>query len=205
MRKTVLAIILTISMSTVSSGQQTTLEEIVARVNNDIILRSELERAHKELRDGLTQEGLQGAQLEQAISQQSKNVLRDLIDQSLLLQVARDAGLNADLEVTKALEQLRQENNLPSPEALEIEIEKQGYNLEDFKQGMRTRFLTQQVVSREVGSRIIITTEDLRNYYETNMKEFDRPEGVGLQEIVIVTENVPPNELAGKKQKAEEA
>ena len=66
--------------------------------------------------------GLQGAQLEQAFNEQSKLVLRLLIDESLILQQARDMGLSADTEVIKAMDRLRQERKLDSLEALEKEI-----------------------------------------------------------------------------------
>src|SRR5262245_47794370 len=75
---------------------QTTIDEIIVRVNADIILRSELENAKATLRNDLSQQQhLQGVQLEQAFAEQSKFLLRDLIDQTLLVQQAKEAGINA--------------------------------------------------------------------------------------------------------------
>src|SRR5215813_6688054 len=90
-------------------AQQKVLEEVIARVGNDIILKSEYEAERKNLRDDLTQRGLQGAQLEQVFQEQSKDILRNLIDNSLLVQQAKDMGISADLEVVKREEQMRQE------------------------------------------------------------------------------------------------
>jgi len=118
--KRVTAILITIAvLCVVPAWAQTTVEEIVAWVNNDIILKSEYDRALKELRDGLAQEGgLTGARLEQEYEARAKDVLRDLIDQNLLMQVARDQGLSADIEIIKTMERLRQENKFESLDAL---------------------------------------------------------------------------------------
>jgi peptidyl-prolyl cis-trans isomerase SurA len=187
-------------------AQNKTVDEIVARVNGDIILKSEFENAKTALRSELAQgQKLQGAQLEQAVAEQSKNVLRDLIDQNLLLQQAKDMGLNADLEVVKTMERMRQEYKFDTLEALEKAIAEQNLNVDDYKQQIRTRYLTSQVLGREVYPRIIITTEEIRKYYDANVKNFDRPAGVQLSEITISTENKTPEELAAQKKKAEEA
>src|SRR5581483_2164015 len=74
---------------------QKVLEEVVARVGNDIILKSEYEAERKNLRDELSQRGLQGAQLEQAFQQQEKDIMRNLIDASLLTQQAKELGISA--------------------------------------------------------------------------------------------------------------
>src|SRR5262245_28439354 len=81
---------------------QKTVDEIIVRVNGDIILKSEIENARATLRKELAEgQHLQGAQLEQAFTEQSKFLLRDLIDQTLLVQQAKEAGINADLEIVK--------------------------------------------------------------------------------------------------------
>ena len=185
---------------------QKTVEEIVARVNGDIILKSELETARNTLRTELAQQQkLSGAQLEQAIAEQSKNLLRDLIDQNLLLQQAKDAGLTSDLEVVKTMERMRQEYKFETMEALEKAISEQGYNLDEYKQNIRTRYLTTQVLSHEVYPKIIVTTEEIRNYYDSNLKNFDRPAGLRVSEITIYTENKPAAQIASQKKKAEDA
>src|SRR5262245_11339519 len=102
------------------------LDEIAVKINSDIILKSEVEKAERDLRANLAERSLHGAQLEQVFNDQRKHVLRNLIDESLLLQIAKEQGLSAELEVAKAMEQLRQEYKLPSIEALESEIIKQG-------------------------------------------------------------------------------
>ena len=202
--RAVLAAILLLVASTAQA--QKTVDEIVVRVNGDIILKSEVENAITALRNELSvRQKLQGAPLDQAFAEQSKFILRDLIDQNLLLQQSREMGLNADLEVVKTMERMRQEYKFDSLEALEKAIVDDGGAVEDFKQQIRTRYLTSQVLGREVYPKIIITTEEIRKYYDTNLKTFDRPAGVQLSEILISTENRAPQEIEAQKKKAEEA
>src|SRR5262249_42450344 len=68
-------------------AQTKTVDEIVAWVNSDIILRSEFETRKAQIRNDLAEapprgRGLQGAQLEQAFNDQIKLLLRDLIDET---------------------------------------------------------------------------------------------------------------------------
>ena len=109
---------------------------------------------------------IQGFELEQAIEDSKVNLLRTMIDNHLLLQKAKEMDINADLEVIKTMERLRQEYRFDSLEGLESAIAQQGQNIETFKENIAMQYLTQQVLQREVYPKIIITTEDLRNYYE---------------------------------------
>src|SRR3989442_11504114 len=196
--------------SGMSLAQTKTVEQIVALVNSDIILKSELDRELVRLRDGLSKPapqgaGLSGPQLEQAFAEQSKNKLRDLIDQALLLQKAKEMDMTADLELIKTLERMRQEDKFGSLEALEKAIVEQGNNIDEFKQEIKTRYLTGQVLGREVYGKVIITMEHLRKYYDEEKKDFDRPEGVRLREMAISTEKKGPEESENQRKRAEEA
>jgi parvulin-like peptidyl-prolyl isomerase len=173
---------------------QKTIEEIITRVNGDIILRSEYDARVAQIRQQLAQQQLQGPQLEQAVATQTRDLLRDLIDEKLMVQVAGELGLNADLDVIRALERMRQENNLASLEDLEQAMTQQGYNVDDVKNKLRNDILTGQVLQREVYYKVTVTTEDKRAYYDANTSQFDKPQGLRLREIVVLTEKKTPAE-----------
>jgi peptidyl-prolyl cis-trans isomerase SurA len=189
-------------------GATKTVEEIIARVNNEIITRSELEKARAAAQEDAKQE-CQGKctpeQLRNDIEDREKNTLRDLIDQSLLVQRGKDMGLNVEPEVIKRLDQLRQQNKIDSMEDLEKAVSAQGSNWEDFKNNIRNGILTQRVISSEVGSHINIGKEEISKYYDDHKKEFVRPEQVALREIEVSTEGKKDEELPDLKKKAETA
>jgi peptidyl-prolyl cis-trans isomerase SurA len=191
-------------------AQTRNVEEIVAWVNNDIILKSEYETRKAQIREDLAQpaprgRGLQGAQLEQAFNEQSKRVLQSLIDETLLLQQAKEMGLTADNEIIKTKDRLRLERKLATLEELEQEIVAQGFTVEEFNQNIRVQYLSSQVMQREVYPRVIVTNEEVRKYYDSHVKEFDRPAGVRIRESTVITENRGPEETANQRKKAEEA
>ena len=185
-----------------------TVEEIIARVNNEIITRSELDKARLAAEEDAKQE-CQGKctpeQLRADIEDRQKNTLRDLIDQSLLVQRGKDMGVNVEPDVIKKLDQIRQQNKIDSMEDLEKAVSSQGQNWEDFKNNIRSQILTQRVISSEVGSHITIGKDEVEKYYNEHKSEFVRPEQVALREIEVSTEGKKDTELPDLKKKAETA
>src|SRR5215472_17763469 len=105
------------AMQPVDPNAGKTIEEIIARVNNEVITLSEYEKARDGAADDAKQE-CQGRctpeQLQAAIEDGRKNTLRNLIDKSLLVQRAKDMGISVKPEVIKQLDQIRQQNKLGS-------------------------------------------------------------------------------------------
>jgi peptidyl-prolyl cis-trans isomerase SurA len=182
----------------------TVVEEIIAQVNDHPILLSEYKRSLEQLRADMSQEA-KGLELEARVGEKAKDALRDLIDQQLLVQQASEMGINPDADVVKRLDAIRTQMNLPSMEALEEAVHKQGMNYEDFKQNLKESIQTQQVISREVGSRIQITPKEISDYYDKHKSELSRPEGVRIQEILVITEGKSGEELTALEAKAGEA
>jgi len=182
------------------------VEEIIARVNNEIITQSEYEKAKVAAADEAKQD-CQGhctpEQLQIAIEDRQKNALRDLIDQSLLVQRGKDMGISVEPDVIKKLDQIRIQNNISSMEDLEKAVSSQGVNWEDFKNNIRNGVLTQRVISSEVGSHITIGHDEIEKYYNEHKSEFVRPEQVGLRSIEVNTEKKSPEEIVELKKKAE--
>jgi peptidyl-prolyl cis-trans isomerase SurA len=181
------------------------VEEIVARVNNDVITREDLAHTRQSLDSEVRDEcrNCTPQQLQTAAAEKEKNLLRDLIDQSLLVQRAKDAGINVDSEVIKRLDAIRQQYKLASMEALEAEVTKTGQDFEEFKSQIRDQLLTQELIRKEVGSRIIISHEDVVKYYNEHKSEFVRPEMVVLREIFVSTDGKPAADIPALRKKAE--
>jgi peptidyl-prolyl cis-trans isomerase SurA len=91
------------------------VEEIIARVNNEIITRTEYEKSMAQTEEE-TRQDCQGKctpeQLQNELEARKKNALRDLIDQSLLAQRGKDLGISVETDVIKQLDQVRIQNKL---------------------------------------------------------------------------------------------
>ena len=173
----------------------TVVEEIIARVNNEIITRSEYIRSRDQLKQEVQQQDPSNADRE--FAEKQKDVLRDLIDQQLLLQKGKDLGITGDTELVKRLDEMRKEMKLETMEDLEKAAEAQGASYEEFKQNLRNQIVTQRVIGQEVGSHLALNKEDEKKFYDQHRAEMERPEQVRLSEILIAPKTLPAKPAAG--------
>ncbi|MGO9086785.1 MAG: peptidylprolyl isomerase [Candidatus Sulfotelmatobacter sp.] len=172
-----------------AAGQQV-VEEIIARVNNQIVTRSEFLRSKDQVKDEVKQQDPTNA--DKIYAEREKDVLRDLIDQQLLLDKGKDLGITGDTELIKQLDEMRKEMKLESLEDLEKEATKQGVSWEDFRQNMRNKIITQKVVGEEVGSHLNVGKDEEQQFYDEHKSEMELPEAVRLSEILIAPKPVAP-------------
>ncbi len=173
-----------------TTTSDTVVEEIIARVNNSIITRADVRRAREQLLTELKQ--TDAATADQEARDHEKDVLRDLIDQQLLLQKGADLGITADTELVKRLDELRKQMHADSMEDMEKAAQAQGISYEDFKQNLKNNIITQRVISQEVGGHITVSAQEIQQYYDQHKAEMDRPEQVRLSEILISTQKTAP-------------
>jgi len=169
----------------VKSG--TVVEEIIARINNHIITRSEFDRSQQQVQ----QEGEQQNATPQEITSKEKNVLRDLVDQQLLLQKGDDLGITAETDLVKRLDEIRKQMNLATMDDLAKAAQEQGVSYEEFKENLRENIITQKVIQQEVGSKVNITPAEIQKYYKDHLSDMTQPEQVRLSEILISTQPKP--------------
>ena len=143
------------------------VEEIAAKINNDIITRGELEHRRQEIEQELRRQGLTGAKLADAVKQAERDALRDQIDQLLLVQKGKDLDIKVDADVTRRLAEIQVQNKIRDPDKFQEFIRQQtGMPFEEFKQQLTNQILTQRVVGQEIGSRIAIPEAEMQKYYD---------------------------------------
>src|ERR1700733_4628497 len=159
------------------------VEDIIARVNDQIITQSDYDRAAEQLEQEAKQQAIPPRELEQ----KQADLLRDLIDQQLLLSKGKELGITGETELIKRLDEIRKQNHLDSMEDLEKAAQQQGVSYEDFKANIRNSIITQQVVRDEVGRRISMSPAEVQQYFKAHEGEFAQPESETLNEILIPT------------------
>jgi peptidyl-prolyl cis-trans isomerase SurA len=194
------------ALSGLAQTKSVVIEEVIARVNNEVITRSDLERARGEMQQEAQQDcpKCTPQEINERVATEDKNVLRDLIDNSLLVQHGKDLGVNVEADVVKRLDEIRIQNNIASMEELETQIDKSGVSFEDFKNNIRNQLLQQEVIRHEVGSKIILDHAQLQKYYDEHKSEFVRPELVTLREIFVSTEGKQESEMPALRKKADD-
>jgi len=197
MKKTGLPLLLAVGCALLLpslSPADTVVEEIIARVNNEIVTRTEYVRSRDQLKQEVQQQDPTNA--DRAFAEKQRDVLRDLIDQQLLLQKGKDLGITGDTELVKRLDEMRKQMNLGTMEELEKAAEAQGASYEDFKQNLRNQIVTQRVIGQEVGSHLAMNKDDVKKFYDQHKAEMERPEQVRLSEILIAPKT-PAKPAAG--------
>jgi peptidyl-prolyl cis-trans isomerase SurA len=174
-----------------AQSKSTIIEEIIARVNNSVITLSDYQKALAALPGEARQDcpACSPDQLQTQVVDRQKNALRDMIDQQLLIERAKDMDISVETDVIKRLDDVRKQNNLGTLDDLQKAIEGQGGSWEEYKTQLRNNLLTQEVIRREVGGRINIGADEIKAYYDGHKTEFNRPEQVVLAEIFLSTEN----------------
>jgi len=176
----------------------TVVEEIIARVNNQIVTRTEYQRSKEQLRQEAQQQD--SANADKIVAERDKDVLRDLIDQQLLLEKGKDLGITADTEVIKRLDEMRKEMKLESMEDLEKAAQGQGISFEDFKQNLKNQIITQQVIGKEVGQKMSIAKEELQQFYDEHKSQLEQSEAIRLSELLVSTEQKGKDASADESQ-----
>jgi peptidyl-prolyl cis-trans isomerase SurA len=188
MKKLSLVFIALAGLPAFAAGQ--VVEEIIARVNNQIVTQSEFARSKDQLKDEVKQQDPKDP--DKAYADREKDVLRDLIDQQLLLDKGKDLSITGDTDLIKRLDQMRKDMKLESMEDLEKEATKQGISWEDFKQNLRNQIITQKVIGEEVGSHLSMGKEEEQKFYDEHKNELEQPESIRLSEILIAPKTVAP-------------
>lgn len=167
------------------------LEEIIVKVNDNIILRSEYERTlDQNRREVLSDSSISTVDQEATLLAREKDVLRDMIDQRLLVQKGEELGISVDAQVLRQRDEIMRRNEIESADEFEEWVlEQTGEPAEDLMDRMRENFLSQSVLGQEVTRRVVVTREQIEAYYEEHREEYVRSEGVRLSQILFTLED----------------
>jgi parvulin-like peptidyl-prolyl isomerase len=164
------------------------VEQIIAKVNGDIITRTEVERLRRQTEAEFQQRRATPQQIEAALKEREPHLLRDKIDELLLIQRGKELNINVDQEVTKYIAGIQLENKIADPEKFQEWVRQQiGISFEDFRAEVKNGMLRQRVIGQEVGSRISVPRAEIEEFYEKHKSSFVRQEQIFLREILVST------------------
>jgi peptidyl-prolyl cis-trans isomerase SurA len=200
MKTAVLPLLTALALAVPLQGE--ILEQVLVKVNGDIITKTQLEnRQIDALRQRLGQQvdpaTLQNdEELKKVLLEITPPLLVNAIDELLLVQRGRERGYNFTNEMfQKWLADLRKEQNLEDDAKFQGALRQEGMTVDDLRRQVERGFLIQQVQRDEVGSKLSITEEEARMYYQQHRNEFVEPATVTLREILIA---VPTTTQAGE-------
>lgn len=167
---------------------QEVVEEIVAIVNDDIITLSDFRTQFQLAESGLRAQQLPQEQFDQQYALLKKEFLNTMITEMLLLQKAKELGLNVQEQVKATIERIKKENNIASDADLRRAIEQQGTSFETWVKQLEDNILRNGVLYTEVERSIVLADSEVVQYYKKNPAEFTTPTEYKLNAIYIASE-----------------
>lgn len=162
-------------------------DRIVAVVNDEIITLSDLNREFEPYARNI-ESTLQGKDRETALKQNKAALLQSMIDQLLIEQEAKKAGMGAtaikDSEVMDVITDMLSRNNASMQDYLK-KLDKEGKTLESVKKEIKSRMLRMRLLRREVQSKILVTDEEIGEYYNQHRQDYEGKEAVHLKQIFL--------------------
>jgi peptidyl-prolyl cis-trans isomerase SurA len=181
------------------------VDEIIAKVNGEIVTRNDYDHSRQQIEAAMRKDGLSGPRLADALKEAEKNILRERIDQILLVSRGKELNINVDAEVTKQLADIQRNVKIADPEKFQAFVKDEtGSAYEDYKNDLKNQLLTSRVVRQEVTGKINFKKEELEKYYHDHQDEFQREERVFLRELLISTEGKDAAAVPAAEKKAKD-
>lgn len=195
MRSTTCLMLATLVSGSVLSGglaaQGEILEQILVKVNGEILTKTDLEERQVAY---LRQRGqpLTDEELRKVLAEVTPQLVADAIDELLLVQRGRELGYRlTDEQFTEILERIKKENDLESEEKFQAALKQEGLTLADLRRSLERQALISRVQQVEVMGGFSITDLEARQYYDQHLDEFRTPASVTLREVLV---EVPADE-----------
>ncbi len=183
-----------------AAGATELLNAIVAVVNEDVIVRTELEQGVKIVQAQLQDQGKPVPPRRQLEHQ----VLEQLIRKRLQLQQAKKLGIEiSEAELTKALSNIAARNGL-TLEQLQQVLENSGMRYEDFREDTRTQMLIARLQAQAVIQNIQVTEPEIDRFLRREGDKLIEREAVRLGHILIaVSETASEATIEKARKKAQ--
>ena len=186
------ATILLAAAATVAPIRADIIEQVLVKVNGDIITKTDLEARQiaairQRMNTKVDAETLKNdAELRKTLLEITPQILVEAIDELLLIQIGKEKGYRlSDDQFKNWLDNLRKEQGLQDEQKFQSALRQEGMTIDDLRRNVEKQFLRSRVTQDEIGSKLTITEEEARQYYLAHKEEFAEAATVTLREILI--------------------
>jgi peptidyl-prolyl cis-trans isomerase SurA len=183
------AAIVAVVGTTVPLAAQVVIEQVLVKVNGDIVTKSDLEARQIAVlrnRPELANVTPDSPELRRALAEVTPQVVLDAVDELLLIQRGRELGLVlGDEQFNSIVDNIKKSNNLEDEARFQEALRQEGMTIADLRRSLERQMLVSEVTRREVLDKISVTEEEARDFYNANRQQFTTPVDVTLREILI--------------------
>lgn len=195
-----LALVFAASLVQPAQGAVTSLDQIVAVVNDEVITQQELGKRYREVMQNLTRQNTPLPPRDIV----EKQVLERMVTELALQQHARNTGVRVDpTQVERALQRIAAQNKLDMA-GLAAALEKEGQSLEGMRATIRNEILVARARERDVDNRIAVSDSEIEGYLQTQAQQGAETEYNFAHILVTVPENASPEQIQARRVRAEE-
>ncbi len=179
-------------------GRAEIIEQILVKVNGDIITKSELEKRQiRALRERNLQANPADLQNDEALRkvllEVTPQILVNTIDEMLLVQRGRELGYRlSDEQFKQIIENIKKENKIETDAQFQAALDQEGLTMEDFRKQIERQLLVSRVQQAEVAPKLQISEDEAKAYYTGHQQEFATVPTITLREILIKVEATKP-------------
>ena len=174
------------------------IDRIVAKVNDEIITFSELEKVVFSMEKVNTGDESEKRRI---FNKAKKNVLNKIIEQKLQLHYAKLNRLEASKnDIDNAIEDIKTKNNF-SDELFKTTLEREGLTFKIYRDSLKQQITLSKVLNAEVRSRIKINEKEVESYYLKNKKKFLKPVEIKAYHIIFVVSDKDTKAKSMKQKK----
>jgi len=161
------------------------VDRIVAVINDDIILLSELDESFKTYADRIMALGYSLEEERRMLFNLREEILNQLIDRKLTdQQIKRSKITVSDYEIDKAIERLKETNFFTDEELREM-LDVEGLTMEEYRKRINDQMLRAKLVNFEIKSKVVITKEDIESYYKSHSDKYSGTKKYRLSNIIM--------------------
>jgi hypothetical protein len=182
----------TVAMTSAAFAQETqtrVVDEVIAVVNDGVITLSRIKRESKTIIETYVQEGKTRDEAQKIVDERQGELIAGLINEELLVQRAKDLGLDKEVEenLNQRMLDIMKQYKLKTVDALYAEMEKQGVDPKELRENWRKQAIRERVLQREVQSRVYweANGKQLKDYFEKNKGKFTKPETISISELFL--------------------
>lgn len=162
-----LLMLMVVMLSATVQAERKLLDQVIAVVNDDVILQSELEARINTIVGRLRAQGTNLPPRDVL----EERVLEQLITESIQLQMADRAGMRiSDNELNETMASIAQRNNMTLAQ-FEQQLAQEGVTYQEAREQIRNEMITSRVQQRQVGNRVRVTDREVENYLESTTEE----------------------------------
>ena len=138
---------ITLVLSAQDAPDDVILDEIVARINQDVVTKTDLDENLRMLQIDLRGQYQDEVQFQEAFERAKRRSLQEMIETRLMLQKAEELGVGVEVErdVDRYIQNLMDQNGIPNLQVLDQALQQRGTNLQQFRKSLKERMIIESI------------------------------------------------------------